>query len=216
MINEYLSDEEIYKITGIDINEVKAKETQKLVQQYGIDELPEDSKQGAMLLIMQWINDMFDKKDVKYDIKIKINTDGLKQVKTQQINMFMQQAANLIQTGAVPPDTIKKLIAEMAELLDFPDIAKDIRSYQPQPDPVQQQMTQIQMQQEQAKAMKEKALADNAEARTQQTLVKAQRDKAMIDADMTNKYIDANVKLKKAKTDEQLAKQRNNNGTKKA
>jgi len=201
MIMRYLSDEEIEKITGINIPELKAKETMKLVKEFGVDELPEDTKQKAMLLIMKEVNDIFNKEDVKYDIKFRIGTDGLKQIKVNQINMLMQQAGSLVQAGACPPDVIQKLLAKLTELLEYPELADEIANYQPQPDPTQQQMAQLEMMEKQAKAQKESALAQSALARTKATEVKAMKEQASIDADVANKYADVYKKINESEKD---------------
>ena len=198
MMMKYLSDEEIEKITGINIPELKAKETMKLAKEFGVDELPEDTKQKAMLLIAKEVEDMFNRNDSKYDIKFRVGTDGLKQIKINQINMLMQQAGSLVQAGACPPDVIQKLLAKLTELLDFPELANEIENYKPQPDQVQQQMIQLEMMEKQAKAQKEAALAQNALARTKATEVKAQKEAMSVDADIANKYADVLNKVKES------------------
>ena len=201
MCMAYLNNEEIEEITGIDLTQLKVKETNKLAAQFGIDQLPPDVQQKAMMLIMKEIDDMFDTKDFKFDVSIKVGTDGSRDVKIGQINMFLQQAAPLSQTGAVPPDVIKLLIAELAELLEKPNIADMIKNYEPQPDPVQQQMAQVEIAQGAAKAQKEEALAKNALARTTLTEVKAQEAASSIDAVVANKYADVYTKVEKGKTE---------------
>ena len=196
MMMKYLSDEEIEKITGINIPELKAKETMRLAKEFGVDELPEDTKQKAMLLIAKEVNDIFNKEDVKYDIKFRVGTDGLKSVKINQINMLMQQAGSLVQAGACPPDVIQKLLAKLTELLEYPELADEIANYKPQPDPMAQQMAQVQLAKEMAEAKKSEALAQNALARTKQTEVKAQKEALSVDADIANKYADVLNKVK--------------------
>lgn len=198
MCMAYLNDDEIQKITGINIDELKMKETNKLIQKFGIEELPEDVKQQAIMLIMTEVEDLFDKKDFKFDVEIKVGTDGSKDIKINQLNMFLQQAAGLAQIGAVPPDVIKTLIAELAELLDRPKIAEDIRSYEPQPDPMQQAMSEMELAQAQANAEKDKALAANAMARTDLTKAKAQEAMQSIDSVVANKYADVYKKMSEA------------------
>ncbi len=196
MMMKYLSDEEIEKITGINIPELKAKETMKLAKEFGVDELPEDVKQKAMLLIAKEVEDMFNRSDSKYDIKFRVGTDGLKSIKINQINMLMQQAGSLVQAGACPPDVVQKLLAKLTELLEYPELADEIANYQPQPDPMAQQIAQAQLAKEMAEAKKSEALAQNALARTKQTEVKAQKEALSVDADIANKYADVLNKVK--------------------
>jgi len=205
MSMKYLSDDDIYEITGISIPEIKAKETKRLIEKYGIDELPEDTKQKAMLLIVDEINNMFDKNTIKYDFNFKVGTDGLKAIKINQINMLMQQAAQLVTANICPPSVIQKLLAKLAELMEFHDIADEIKEYKPQPNELEIQMAQLEMLMKKAKADKEEALAKNALARTQSTLVKAKKEELSIDADLSTKYAELLERIKK------LEQQRNAN-----
>lgn len=202
MCMEYLSYDEIQDITGISIPELKVKETKKLEMEFGLIDpqtgepaVDEETYNKAMLLIIQEVQDMFEKRDVKFDIKLKVGTDGLKQIRIQEILMLMQQAAPMMQTGAVPGEAIKMLLAELADNMDKPDIAAMIKEYQPQPDPMQQAMAQAQVQQVQANAAKDAALAKNAEARTKESMVKAEKEAMSIDADVANKYADVAQKM---------------------
>jgi len=191
----YVDEREIKRITGIDIPTLKQQETQRLIQQFQLDQLPEDTAMKAMMLVAEEVDDMFNRRDLKFDIKMKVGTDGLKQIKIQNLNMLMQQLAPLAQAGNVPPDAIKLLVADLADQLDRPDIARMISEYQPQPDPVQQQMVQLEMQEKEANVQKDKALAMNAMARTENERGKTNKELAMTDADMANKYADVATKM---------------------
>lgn len=208
MAMENLSDDEIQDITGINLAELKVKESKKLQLQFGLIDpsgqptVDQDTFDSAMILIFSEIQDMFDTKDVKFDIDLRVGTDGLKQIRIQQLSMFMQQAAPLVEVGAVDPESIKKLIAKLAENMDMPDIAHDIRTYTPKPDPVQQQMMQLEMALKAAEVKKSEALAANAMARTQNVAVKTQKDAVMTDAELAGKYADAAGKIAKTRQDE--------------
>ena len=191
MIMDYVTEDQMYQITGTTFAEEKAKMTEKLKQQYQLEQMPQDTAQKAMMLIINEVEKVFDKHTVKYDISIQIGTDGLKQTKINQINMLMQQSSALVQTGAVPPVVIQKLMAKLFELFDYPGLAEEIANFKQQPDPMQQQMMQLELQEKAAKTKKESALADNALARTKQTMVKAQKEQMSTDADISAKY--ANV-----------------------
>jgi hypothetical protein len=86
--------------------------------------------------------------------------------------------------------------------MDMPDIAHDIRTYTPKPDPVQQQMLQLEMALKAAEVKKSEALAANAMARTQNVAVKTQKDAAMTEAELAGKYADAAGKMAKTRQDE--------------
>jgi len=196
MIYEYLSDEEIFKITGTSIAEEKTKMTKRLAMEWDLDNLPPDTQQKAIMLIVKEIEEIFNKRDSKYDININIGTDGLREAKIAQINMFMQQASQLVQLGVVPQDVVRSLISKLAELLEFPEIAHNIKTYKPQPDPMQQQMMQVQLQKEIAEAKKSEALAANAMARTKMTEVKSQKETLSTDAEIAKKYSEVIKDLK--------------------
>jgi len=199
MMRKFLSDKEIEDITGFNLIELRTKETNKLIAEYGIDELPEDTKRKAMLLIMKEIDDIFDKADAKYDIDIKVGTDGLKQIKINAINMFLQQASPLIANGSISPEVTKHLIADFAELLDLEKTAKMIREYEPKPNPFEEENMKTELELKKAKAMKESALAQNALARTKNVATKTAKEIASTDADIANKYADVIAKIKDGK-----------------
>ena len=188
MINSYLDEKEMFKITGTTWDEEKAKMIQRYKEQYQVEQMPPETQQKAMLLIIKQVEEIYDRSNINYDFKLRVGTDASKQIKINQINMLMQQSAPLVQAQVVPPDTIKELVAKLFELFEYPDLAEKIEKYQSQPDPMQQQMMQLQMMQTKAKADKEEALAKNAMARTQQTIAKAQKEKASIEPDIAKKY----------------------------
>ncbi len=183
---DYLSEDEIKTITGIDIEQVKIKETQLLMQQYQIDQLPPEVAQKAQMIIMEEVNDMFTKEDLNYDIRIKVGTDGVKEVRINQLNMLMQQMGAL--SNMVDPMILKDLLAEYAELMDFPVTAEKIREFTPQPDPAAQQAQQLELAKLGAEAQKDAALADNATARAEQVRSTTALKEAGIDADLAGKY----------------------------
>ncbi len=147
------------------------------------------------MLVAEEVDDMFNRRDLKFDIKMKVGTDGLKQIKIQNLNMLMQQLAPLAQAGNVPPDAIKLLVSDLADQLDRPDIARMISEYQPQISPEQQKMSELQMAELEANVQKDKALAANAMARTENERAKTKKDLAMTDAEMANKYADVATKM---------------------
>lgn len=187
----YLDDTEIQDITGIFLPEVKVKETKRLVAEYGIEELPPETQAKAMQLIIQEVNDTFDMGDFKYDVKMKVGTDGLKDIKINQINMLMQQAGNLVGAGVVPSTILGLLMADMATAMDRPDIAKMIEEYKPQPDPMQQALTEAELKEKEANVNKDNALAENALARTRNVDAKTHKEMATLPEDKMQKM--ANV-----------------------
>ena len=188
MALDYLDEGEIEKITGINIDKIKVQETQLLMQEYGINELPPEVAKKAQLIIMEEVNDLFSKEDLNYDIRIKVGTDGVKEIRINQLNMLMQQVGGL--SGMVDPMILKDLLAEYAELMDFPVTAEKIREFVPQPDPSAEQAKQLELAKMGAEAEKEAALADNASARAESVRADIGRKAGSHDADVGKKYAD--------------------------
>jgi len=133
-------------------------------------------------------------------VKMKVGTDGLKEIKISQLNMLMQQAGNLVEIKAVPPEVISMLFADMADAMDRPDIAKKTLEYKPQPDPMQQANAEAEIGTKQAKIAKDQALAKSANARANNEDVKTQKDAASMDADLAKKYADVNKAMSDIET----------------
>ena len=206
MSMEYLTDEEIQHITGLYIPELKVKETRKIAADMGIDQLPEETKQKAMMLIIEEVNDMFNMKDLKYDIEMKVGTDGLKDIKISHMNMLMQQAGNLIQLGVVPPKVMGMLFSDMADAMDRPDISREVKNFKHQPDPMQQEMAKAELDKTKAEGAKDKALAYNAMARTKTEGVKASANAQAIHGNVVGKQVDNFAKLSKVKAEDTKVK----------
>jgi hypothetical protein len=196
----FLSNEDIQRITGVNIEEEKIKMIKKLQNEYQIEQLPSDVQAQLNVLFSKEVSDYFDKKDIIYDVEFNIGVDGLKAIKVNNINMFLQQASPLVQAGAIDAEVIKLMVSKLAQELDYPDIADKVVNSKPQIDPAieayNQQMMQIQMQKEAAKAEKDMALAENAKARAEAVKAKAIKDIYSINTDLVNKQVE--VESKKA------------------
>ncbi|WP_373069838.1 hypothetical protein [Sulfurimonas sp.] len=85
-----------------------------------------------------------------YDLKINVTLAGGKEQKAQNIIQLIQQAAPLVQAGALKPVYIAKLFIKLVEIWDFKDMASELQAelehmeaQQPQPqDGVPPGMTQ--------------------------------------------------------------------------
>jgi hypothetical protein len=95
----------------------------------------------------------------EYHVKLSVSTELAKQVQVQQLNLLLQQSQAM--AASAPPQIMNAIVAEMFDLFDKPHLADALRSYEPQPDPMQQQMAQLEMQKLQAEINKL-----NAEAQT--------------------------------------------------
>ena len=197
IIWQFMDEEQLEYLTGIDLNMIKQIEFEKMVNQYQLNQIPDiELRNKAKMFILKKLEEMFNHRGKYIHINIKISSQAKTMIKLNSINMLMQNAANLAQAGIIDPKALKLLSAELADTLGHPEIAEIIRNYEPQPDPMQVQAMQVELAEKQAKAQKEAALAQNAMARTQLTAVKAQKDAKLIDPEVGSKYIELAKELK--------------------
>lgn len=76
-----------------------------------------------------------------YDLSLTISTAEQDEAKAQELAMMLQTLGNNIDFGMT-----QMILSEIARLRKMPDLAHRIANFQPQPDPVAQQMQQMQMQ----------------------------------------------------------------------
>lgn len=77
----------------------------------------------------------------KVDIDISISTAEDNAAKSQELSFLLQTLGN-----TVPFDITKSIMANILDLMRMPEQAKEMRSYQPQQDPMEEQMRQLQLQ----------------------------------------------------------------------
>lgn len=112
--------------------------------------------------------------DGAFDIDITVGVDGIEESKANQITMLMQQIGGL--AGTVDPKTLHSLLAKLADIWGFADVAAELESYEaPAPDPRQAEMADLEMQKLQAEIDKLKAEAHNKMAETNATNVDAKK-----------------------------------------
>lgn len=92
-----------------------------------------------------------------FDLKLTISTAEGDEAKAQQIGFMMQTIGN-----NMDPGLRNQMLAEIFRLRKMPDFAKQIENYQPQPDPMQQQLQQLEMQKLQAEIALLQAQAQEA------------------------------------------------------
>ena len=88
----------------------------------------------------------------KYDIKLNISTAEADEQKASELAFMLQTMGN-----TMPPEMSYMILADIAKLRKMPDLAKRISEYQPQPDPMAEQMHQLEMQMLEAKIRNETA-----------------------------------------------------------
>lgn len=95
-----------------------------------------------------------------FDLRLTISTAEGDEAKAQQIGFMLQ--TNGVE---MDPQLRNLMYAEIFRLRKMPDFAKRIETYQPQPDPMDEQMKQLQMQELQAKIALLQAQAQEAQAK---------------------------------------------------
>lgn len=88
----------------------------------------------------------------RVDIEITIATAEDNAAKTQELSFLLQTLGN-----TMPFEMTQMVMAEIAKLSRNPELEKSIRDYQPQPDPIQEQLQQLEMQKLQSEVQKNMA-----------------------------------------------------------
>ncbi len=131
--------------------------------------------------VIRITNDEFiqiDRNDLagNYDIRLSISTAEEDNNKAQELSFMLQTMGNTL-----PPDMSYMLLSEIAKLRKMPDLAKRIENYQPQPDPMEQEMHAIAMEKAklEVQALEAQVMLDQAKAMVEQS--KAAYYKSMTD-----------------------------------
>jgi hypothetical protein len=95
--------------------------------------------------VIRITNDEFvkvDKHDLagNFDLKLSISTAEEDNNKAQELAFMLQTMGN-----SMPPEMSKMILSDIARLRKMPDLAKKIEEYEPQPDPVMEQMKQLEL-----------------------------------------------------------------------
>ena len=116
-----------------------------------------------------------------FDLRVKIST-------AESDNQKIEKLAFMMQTGqqSMDPEEAKLVRAEIYKLQKMPDLADKVLSYQPQPDPVQQEMQQLQLERMRLENIKLQSEIEERNSRAIENQV--------------------DVELKQAKTQNELAK----------
>lgn len=113
------------------------------------------------------------------DIKLKISTAEADDTKAQELAFMLQT------TGPNgDPAEVRMIRAEIARLRKMPELAKKIEEYQPQPDPLQQQLAQLEIELKMAEI--EKLRSETAENLAEAELDRAKAREAESNADLAD------------------------------
>lgn len=107
-----------------------------------------------------------------FDLEVDINTAEIDNQKSQDLGFMIQTLGN-----TVDQTITLKLLAKVAELKRMPELAHELRTWQPQPDPTEEQLKQLAVQ---------KAQLENEELQSKIELNRAQAKKASSQADNEN------------------------------
>jgi hypothetical protein len=134
-----------------------------------------------------------------FDIRLKVSTPEVDNEQAQELAFMLQTIGNCMDINMQ-----KIILSKIAELKKIPDLAKAIKDFEPQPDPMQQQIAQLQMQllqaqiaNEQAKAFENQTDGELNRAKVESELAKSETIKSqkdMIDLDFVRKMDGADKK----------------------
>lgn len=94
-----------------------------------------------------------------FDLEVDISTAEIDQAKSQDLGFMLQTIG-----PNFPLPFVQKILAEICKLKRMPELAHDILTFKPEPDPVQQQIQQLELQKLMAEVRKINAEADKATA----------------------------------------------------
>ena len=104
-----------------------------------------------------------------FDIKVDISTAEVDETKSQDLGFMLQTMG-----PNMSPEMSNMILAEIAELKRMPALAQQIRTYKPEPDPLDKQMKELTLQKLQAEVQKLQADAQLSMAKAQLDGSKAQ------------------------------------------
>lgn len=99
-----------------------------------------------------------------FDIKCDISTQTTDEAKSQDLVMMLQTNG-----PDMNPSLSQKILAKIADLKRMPDLAQEIREYQPKPDPVQEKLKQLEIEKLMSEIELNKARASQANAQANNT-----------------------------------------------
>lgn len=77
----------------------------------------------------------------QFDLKVDISTPEIDQVKAQELSFMLQTLGNTMDFNIT-----KIMLIEMARLRKMPELSHAIKAYEPQPDPIAEQLKQLELQ----------------------------------------------------------------------
>lgn len=84
-----------------------------------------------------------------YDLVVDISTAEIDNTKAQDLAFILQTTGQ-----SCPPEILMRILSEIARLKRMPELAHSLKTYQPQPDPVAEELKQLQLQEAKLKVAK--------------------------------------------------------------
>lgn len=140
-----------------------------------------------------------------FDLKLSISTAEEDNNKAEELAFMLQTAG-----PSMDPGMSRMILSDIARLRKMPDLAKRIESYNPQPDPMAQQMQMLEMELLKAKIAKENAQAAHYASMPVLQEAKANTEAAKarnLDSDTDNKNLDFVEQESGVKQERDLQKQ---------
>lgn len=98
-----------------------------------------------------------------FDLKVDISTASVDEQRAQDLGFVLQTVG-----PDMDPGLRQVILAQIADLKRMPDLAQQIRSYQPQPDPIAEEMRKLELDEKKAQIALDQARAEEAKARAMQ------------------------------------------------
>lgn len=106
-----------------------------------------------------------------FDLKVDISTASVDEQRAQDLGFVLQTIG-----PDEDPAVRRMILSKVADLKRMPDLANNIRNYQPEPDPIQQALAEAEIQKAQTEIALNQARALLAEAQAQKAMIEAQND----------------------------------------
>lgn len=141
------------------------------------------------------------REDIKgnFDLRVDIYTPESQNAKANDIGFMLQTIG-----PNMPPDMLMKAMGKIADLKDIPDLANDFKTWQPQPDPIEEQKKQLEVEKLQSevalnnsRAQKEQANAEGQNIDNELTATGVKHEQEM---ERQQAQADGNMDLQIAKS----------------
>jgi len=110
------------------------------------------------------------------DLKVSVATNEIEERKAQDLNFLLQTLGN-----TAPWEITQKILASISELKRMPELAHDIRSFKPQPNPLEVKRTELELVKLEAEIAETRAQIALSDAKAEEARAKARLSLAQAD-----------------------------------